>query len=63
MIFVCKGRSGIRKVVRDRGTLEDGVVCTGTLDGAEESNAGRGTSVDGGEAVACWMAWSKMRAN
>ena len=50
-------RSGIRKVVGDRGTLGDcadtgtlggGAVCTGTLGGAEVTVTGRATRVDGG---------------
>ena len=65
-------RSGIRKVVGDRGTLRDGTetgtlgdgeVCTGTLGGAEETGSGRATSVDSGTEVVCWLAWLKMRDN
>ena len=38
-------------------------MCTGTLAGAEVTDVGRATCVDGGTEVAFWMACSKMRAN
>ena len=72
MIFGGGRQSGIRKVVGDRGflrdgaetvTLRDGVVCTGTLGGAEGTSAGRVTRVYGGTAVACLLVWSKMQDN
>ena len=34
-----------------------------TLGGAEGTGAGQATSMDGGTEVACWMLWSKIRAN
>ena len=46
----------------DTGTLGDGVVCTGTLRGAEGIGAGLASHVDGGTAVACWLALLNIRA-
>ena len=66
MKFGGRQRSGICKVVGDRGTLRNGAytgtlkgcaVCTGTFGGAEGTVAGRAKRVDGRTAVAFWLAW------
>ena len=64
--------SGIHNVVGERVTLRDdaengmvgyGVVCTGTLVGAEGTGAGQAKIVDGRTEVSCWLVWLKMQAN
>ena len=55
-IRFCGGqRSGIRKIVGDRGNLGDGAE-TGTLEGVERTGAGQAKSVDGGIEVTCCLA-------